>query len=398
MTQVQTKRRAESSVDEINRWSHQQQFKVENEDASISSLRCRLEQKLLGEEFKPLINVVLDRTSWILQKIVHRPVPFWTSALTIALSILATSLLISLVRSEYSSKIRIDRFPSEVALVGLVFVGFVLLKQQLDQIYRTCRNNLIHHIESTDDLNDLECWFLWVSKQSSLLVGATIGGLITGLLAVWFVCRERDGFIGFGPTVLDILVNILAIIAIYYVVGFINLAHRLGGYHFRLFSIDPRKSEVIHYLSAMLFGFVRSTALFVAAISLIIGLYAVIKPSVIVILLVIGWGPIIIAFLLSQSTLSKIISTEKWQAVDEVQKKLELLRRQRDITDENFIKESERLLALHDRIWATSNLVIDLKGALSFVNALLLPIASFIIGQLPGIVSAAQKGIDIFSR
>jgi hypothetical protein len=148
---------------------------------------------------------------------------------------------------------------------------------------------------------------------------------------------------------------------------------------------------VIHYLSAMLFSYMRSIALFMGAVTLVLGLVAVIDTSVIGVLLVVGWGPIVVAFFLSESTLARIIGNVKWGILEEVQHELERLRRQRGLTDEAYLHEAERLLAFHDRIWATPNHALDMTAVLSFVNTLLLPLISFAVTQLPMLLPWAAQ-------
>lgn len=225
-----------------------------------------------------------------------------------------------------------------------------------------------------------------MGKRLGLLLWSTGVGSVTGLLAVAYVTNVRGEFIGIGPAVLDVVVNVLALVGIYYIVCFVNLAHRMGGYRFRMFSLDPHKSEVVYHLSSMFFSYVRSIALFMAAVTLVLGRFGVIDTSVLGVLVVVGWGPIIVAFFLSESTLARVISNVKWRILEEVQHELEQLRHQRALTDEEYLNESERLLAFHDRIWSTPNHALDMTAALSFINTLLLPLVSFAVTQIPSLL------------
>lgn len=349
-----------------------------------------LVEKLGSNGYKPLIDVILDGTSAGLGRLLHVRVPFWASALLLSAAVLLVSLLISLALGEYANAFRVERIPSEVALVGLVFAGMVIIKMELDEVYEVCARRVIHHIDSERDLADLDRWFRWVSKRLGLILWAAGVGIVTGLLAVAYVMDVRGEFIGFGPAVLDVVVNMLALIAVYYVVCFVNLAHRMGGYHFRMFTLDPHKSEVIYHLSTMFFSYVRSIALFMAAVTLVLGRFGVIDDSIIGVLVVVGWGPIAVAFFLSESTLARIISNVKWRVLEEVQHELETLRSERTLTDEVYLSECDRLLAFHDRIWATPNHALDMTATLSFINTLLLPLVSFALTQIPSLLPWAN--------
>jgi hypothetical protein len=364
---------------------------ADSEAARVERMQRELADKLRSPKFQPLVDVLLERTGTLLQKMARTAIPFWISALAIGAAILLLSLSIALALGEFGSEFGLERLPSEFALVGLVIVGIVILKMELDEVYSVCGRHVIHHIESVEDLENLHSWFAWVSRRWSLLLPAAVGGVLTGSLAIGYASTVRGEFLGIGPAVLDIAVNILALIGIYYIFCFVNLAHRLGGYRFRMFTLDPHKSEVIHYLSAMLFSYMRSIALFMGAVTLVLGLVAVIDTSVIGVLLVVGWGPIVVAFFLSESTLARIIGNVKWGILEEVQHELERLRRQRGLTDEAYLHEAERLLAFHDRIWATPNHALDMTAVLSFVNTLLLPLISFAVTQLPMLLPWAAQ-------
>jgi hypothetical protein len=72
--------------------------------------------------------------------------------------------------------------------------------------------------------------------------------------------------------------------------------------------------------------------------------------------------------------------------LEEVQHELEMLRRERTISDDAYLQECDRLLAFHDRIWATPNHALDMTAALNFINTLLLPLISFAVTQIPGML------------
>ncbi len=242
----------------------------------VARLQQELVEKLRSPKFQPLVDVMLERTGSLLHGMLRVPVPFWASALAVAAAILLPSLGISLALGEFNREFGLERVPSELALVGLVFVGIVILKMELDEVYSVCARHVIHHIESVEDLENLHSWFVWISRRWSLFLPAAAGGILTGALAIAYASTVRGEFLGVGPALLDIAVNILALIGIYYIVMFVNLAHRMGGYRFRMFTLDPHKSEVVHHLGAMFFSYVRSIALFMGAVTLVLGRFAVI--------------------------------------------------------------------------------------------------------------------------
>jgi len=361
-------------------------------NADLVSKCEELKHRLATDEYKHLIDVILGGIGRFIQKISRNPtpVPFWYSAIILALSILATSFLTSILLNEFY-QIRLDRLPSEITLVTLTLVGTIILKIHLDATFDIWRNKLIDAVETSQDLADIQRWFATVCNVRKQLFLSLPLGLLFGIYAIVFVSIVRGGFFGVGPTILDIVVSIQVFLGLYYVFLFANLSIRLRRYHFRLFTIDPRRSETIQQLSGLLFNYVYGIAFFVATITLVLSIFAVMTLFNIVLLFILGWAPIIIAFILNQYSLSRIIIRSKWQMLNKVQKRIEALHSEQDIVEKDVIEATTRLLDFQDRIWASRNSVLDINSVLGFINSLLLPLFTFLLGNLDTIVGFLFK-------
>lgn len=360
-------------------------------DETIISQRKALKHKITRGEYKTFIDEMLDAVGVFIQKtFTHtlQPVPFLVSACVIALSIIITSLITSLLAFEFGNKIRVNRLPSEIALTLLIFLGLVITKSLLDATIASWRDYLIDAIEMSRDLLDLEKWFDLICKKKWPLILSTCLGITFGIYATCYVSVKRGGFIGLGPAILDILVDIFMFIGLYYIVLFVNLPLRVQHYHFRLFELSPKKSFVIHELRTMLFNFVWGMGLLATAVTGVLGIFAIMNWINFIILLLLGWLPIIASFMISQFTLSRIMDTAKWHILEEIQQKIEALQSQQDITDKNTIEEVTRLLSIHDLIWSSSTSLLDVRSMLVFVNTLLLPIFTFLITHIPALLSS----------
>lgn len=362
-------------------------------NANLESERKKLKGQLASGEYKPLIDVMLDGIGYVIQKISRssKPVPFWYSAAAIALGLLAISFLTSSLLNEFY-EIRLERIPSEIALVLLTFVGIIILKVNLSATFEVWRNQLIDALERSEDLADIQRWFDSVCDiRKQLLLGLS-SGLPFGIYVVMFVSRVRGGFIGVGPTILDIAVSVLVFLGLYYVVLFINLLIRLRRFHFKLFTIDPGRSEIMQQLARMFFNFMYGIAFFVAAVTFVLGFFAVMTTANIVLLLILGWAPIVLAFIITQYTLSRVIIRSKWKMLNIVQKKIVTLHAERDIVEEDVIEATNRLLDFQDRIWASRSSVLDLGSTLGFINSLLLPLITFLLANLDVVIEILFGG------
>jgi hypothetical protein len=349
-----------------------------------SEEQSELKEKLEAGEYEPFLSLYLDFVGQTICRISLRstPVPYWISALAISVGILAISLLTSLALSEFDDPIRAARLPSEIALVAIIFLGTLILKWQLDLTYQKWRDHLIDALQTEQDLNALESWFRAVSHWQRQLSIALLLGLAFGIYAVTYVSNARGGFIGVGPTLLDMLINIHLVAGLYYVWYFIRLTWGLRACHFALFEINPNRSETIYHLSTMLYSYVYGTAIYVTAISIVLSVFAVMNATNILILLLAGWAPIVIAFVLAQIALSSIISTSKWQILTKVQRKIELLLAQDSKSEEETLEAVNRLLDFHDRVWSAGNSSLGITAVVTIVNSLLLPLISIVLTQM----------------
>lgn len=362
-------------------------------NADLASERQKLKRQLANGEYKPLIDVVLDGIGYFIQRIGRgsRPAPAWFSAALMALALLAIDFWASILLNE-RYPVRLERIPSEIALVLLTFAGITILKALLSATFSSWRHGLIDALERSEDLADIQHWFESVCDIRRQLSFGVPTGLAFGIYAVMFVSRVRGGFIGLGPAILDIALSVLVFLGLYYVVLFVNLPFRVRRYHFKLFTIDPRRSRTIQQLSRMFFHYVYGTALLMAAVTFVFGFFAVMTPTNVVLLLILGWAPIVLTFIVTQYTLSRIINRSKWKVLEKVQKRIVTLHSERDIAEPGVLETTNRLLDFQDRIWASRNSVLNVGSTLGFINSLLLPLIAFALANFEFFVGILVGG------
>lgn len=160
------------------------------------------------------------------------------------------------------------------------------------------------------------------------------------------------------------------------------LSARIGRYHLRLYMANPASSEVITHLASLLSSFVYLVALFAALLTLYIAVSRLLIIQFVVVWFSLWWIPIIVIFVLNQSSLFSIVQRAKWKTLNEIQAKVVQLHSSDKLGEKETMETINRLIDYYDRVNATRNSALDLRGTLNFVNSLLLPLLAFLLGNL----------------
>jgi hypothetical protein len=236
-------------------------------------------------------------------------------------------------------------------------------------------------IETTEDLADLEQWLsLTANKKFAVLMDMVV--VIGGALLLRFYYFAATGqSIGFGPTISLIIGLTLYGLMVYYGTVFSILPNRLGQYRFRLYSVDPRSSELVYHLSSLLMRALYLLTFYVALTTLLTaagGLFVSVNRY-----RLIGWWIFTTAFfVIIHYNLSRIIRTAKYRTLGEIQVKIDKLLADVNPNDREMREAINWLMDYHDRIKSTRNSALDLRAVLEFVNSLLLPLLASLLANL----------------
>jgi hypothetical protein len=353
------------------------------EDTALIEKREELKRQLAAGEYKTLVDVMLDRTGRFIQKLTRtpEPLPFWYSAVVIALVTLLIGFLTSILLDEFNP-LRHEGILGETAIVGLVLAGMIVGKIYFAIIFINLRDNLLDAIESVADLADLQRWLAALCNVKKPLFFSLAFSILGGFYAPIFFATIRGGFVGFGPAILTVIVGFQGWVLIYYLFLLVALPARLSRYQFKLYAADPSSSEVIDQLSDMLSNFVYMAAVLAAIATLVFALFGLLTLATTIILVLAAWGPLTVLFIINQVALAKIITRAKWKTLNEIQAKIETLEAQEDIPSEKTLAHLAKLMDYHDRIKATRNSALDLRAGLNFLNSLLLPLLAFLLANL----------------
>ena len=180
-------------------------------------------------------------------------------------------------------------------------------------------------------------------------------------------------------------------VGLYCVLWMLRLPPPLGRYQYRLYELDPVNSKVIGHLSRML-----NTWVYVLAAYFAFGtcLTASFRTRGIewfgAFLVFVGWIPTSVQFISNQVALSTIVTTAKWQTLNELQAKISKLHTEANPADKEAMEAINRLMDLHDRVRATRNSTLNLRTGLNFLNQLMLPFLAFLLANVDRLLEAVR--------
>jgi len=354
--------------------------------------REELKRRLAAGEYKTLVDVVLDWVDRLLRKIIRRlnPIPLWS--ITIILSLASTLLVV------IALYVAGELLPTHIAFTQLGFtlglgVLWLLLINALNITDMIVINYYIHRIftfwcenilDATRSENSLERFNSWLNitcNRKLHLQVTLIGGILLSLFMM-IASALRGILFGYGSAFGALIACLIVSATVYLFWLAILLSALLYRYDLKLFPADPSNSELMSRLSGEL-GFLIYVVAFSGAVgALITALAGELFQILGIAQILIIWLPLIVIFILNQSSLSSIIRRVKWKTLNEIQMKVEKLQTSKNFGNQESMDAIKRLMDYHDRVKATRDSALDFRTYLSFFNSLLLPLLAFLLGNL----------------
>lgn len=152
-----------------------------------------------------------------------------------------------------------------------------------------------------------------------------------------------------------------------------------------LYPLDPRRSPIVQALTAM----TQQIVLFFALLGTLVvitsaSVASALRLLIIAVVVIVAATFVMVSglFILQQTRLSRLIASRRARTLSELQAELKAFYDQRGNLDDAAQKRFDYLLALHDRVAHTSDLAIDLGGALRFFSPMLLPLLSLLFSNI----------------
>jgi len=354
------------------------------EDSALVEKRNELKHQLAAREYVTLLELILNGTDRLIQRLLRRqtPVSDWFSALLISIvSVLINSLIAFALGATYA--LDSEGMLLQVWIAGLCFAILIFAKKVNHLIHDTLCESTLDAIESTSDLVDLHHRFTAFYDLRKQWLAGLASGIVLGLYSPMVAASIKDWPSGVGMTALSVITFFLSGIGCYYASLIFGLPNWLSRYQFKLYTADPSSSEVIQRLSDMMGSILFRLALVFVVFTLGLIYFELLTSQTANLFLAVAmWGPLVAIFLGSQQAWRTIITRAKWQTLNEIQAKIETIKAEQNIAEEATMETVNRLIDYHDRIKAKRNTALDVRGGLNFINSLLLPLLGFVIGNI----------------
>jgi len=270
-----------------------------------------------------------------------------------------------------------------VALIALAYLAPIV--SHINVVYNVLpgiRDELVDSIQSIEDLDKLQSWMNAFWSLRKWLAFVVWCGLLYGIVSTIGFSLSLGSFLGFGLTTLTFSVGPFFVIPLLVIFYMLTLPSQLADYHLNLYESDPANSEIILRLNNTLNVYLYILAGYVAISTALISLNPATTWFVFVIILI-GWIPTILQFLINQYAMRKIIITAKWGILNRLQAQIKEVQKNKliDVADTTLALLNQ-LMDLHDRISAKPNSILTWGTGLSFLNQLMLPLLGLLLGNL----------------
>ena len=366
-------------------------------DKTLIERREELKRRLEAGEYKTLVDVFLEGIDRLIRKVTRqsKPVPIWLVTVILGLfvsliagvGIYATGDSTTFYHLSQMTNLRFESIVLWLLLNCILFVvSSIFIDLYMHRIFVFWLKEMLDRTESVVSLEKFEDWVMVVCNKGLHLLITMLGGLASVFFMVIPVSSLIGIFAGYGFTFVTIFVNIFAWSIFYQFFLVVMLSVMLRRYDLKLFVANPSGSELLSRLSGELSIVLYIVALFAFLVTLITAL-AGLLPTFGFLLVLIYWLPIIMLFILNQTSLSSIILRAKWNTLNEIQAKVEKLQSSKSFGDQETIDAINRLMDYHDRVKATRDSALDFRTYLNFINSLLIPLLAFLLGNLDIVLS-----------
>jgi len=356
-------------------------------DAKLIEKRQELKDEITAGINKTPMAGLLNMVGMFIQKITRYPkqLPLLYCGFILSLLILlATLTLFTYPINNWTVVFGLVIF-GQIGVLALIITYF-----NVNRVLANIRTSIVDYLVSEQSLSNLQEWlsFGWTKKIVRPLL--IIYGVGSGAIPLYYFSKVSGEFSKIGVTLFTLCFVVLASVMFYYVPIMLILPLRLKACQFTLFENDPTRSDVIDSMATLLnhytYGYVFNNVI------LQLGL-AIIKVPIlvsIIYMIVIGWLPVTVQFVLNQTSIRNIVLSSKKKTLNRIQAQIKEIHNG-DITNKDNIEAINRLMDYHERIRKTPNSSLNLESVLRFLNQLILPLIAFLLGNLDTVIKFFAK-------
>jgi hypothetical protein len=358
------------------------------ESNNIDDMRSSIKTLLLLNNYNNLWDSIINTIGTkILKKATTKVTINRVLIITLVLlNNLMLGFLLSTLFNEFNL-VRIELIPLEIILVLLSIFFVIAYQLYSDRIVNEFRTFFVDEINNTEGIISIGKWFNANQNHGYPIVIGTVFCVFWILFAPYFVNYSKGSFLGYG-TLLSTSLNIFPIgTAIYYLILILRFPFTLKKCSFHIYTIDPSSSYLIHKLSALLSKSTIIVGILAAITTLAFSTSGLMNIIGIILIVAIGWIPLVVIFCANQYSLSNIIVDSKWKKIQKIQNTITELENDNNIAFKEKMKKLKLLIDFHNQTKTTPNSMINIKTIAELFDSLILPIIALLIANLQVIVS-----------
>jgi riboflavin transporter FmnP len=282
-----------------------------------------------------------------------------------------------------------DLLITGVIVVEVVIAGVVVGYAAIQDLFHKLAFIVVEKITDESDLRKLTDWLrsVW-SPRSVLPFVLFIGGMWFFIgairLSIW-----NGQFLGIGFFISMVFISLFAGMGFYVTFWVALLALNLRNYQYDLDPILPADSEIVREISEMLMQKIYILATYFAFFTLFGTSRLVndeLRRAASVPFLLIVWAVITAQFILTRSTLGKIVDAAKNKTLSDIRAKINVVRAEGDMAEKETAERVLRLMEMHDRVKSAKVEVFDFKSVTTFITQLMIPLLGFLLANLDGVM------------
>lgn len=230
------------------------------------------------------------------------------------------------------------------------------------------------------DIRELVLWAnRWFGQKKPQVLVSCVFALV---IAFWtFYGLYPTSKFSFGQTLIFFINFFHLGIAGFGVLTLVDFVSRLKNWHLALYTDNPASSPILLRLAKELRNYILFIAIASAILLLLVGLVGTINNSLILLMLIMAWIPILTLFILGNQAFSQQIIRVKYERLEELQAKIMKLSNVEEM-DAKTIEHVKNLMDYHDRVSSSQNSLYNVQSFINLIGSLALPVLSVILSTI----------------
>lgn len=229
-------------------------------------------------------------------------------------------------------------------------------------------------------IHELTLWAnQWLGQRIPQFLVALVFGLVVALAAFYGIYPSTK--FSFGQTLI-FFGNFFHMGVVFYgVFSLLAFVLKLKNWYLILYPDNPASSPILLLLSNELRNYILFIAVAGAILLLLVGSIGALNTTVIALMLIISWIPILTLFVIGNQAFSQQIIRVKYERLEELQTKIMELSNVEKM-DTDTMAHVKGLMDYHDRVNSSQNSLYNAGSFVNLIGSLALPVLSVILSTI----------------